>query len=59
MRFFFLFIANEPFYFIRFPDVNLSIVFGERSMANAGILTCVPAGEIASVGRILPFLQGV
>ncbi|TGO10553.1 hypothetical protein BTUL_0132g00270 [Botrytis tulipae] len=34
-------------------------VFGEPSMANATILTCLPAGTVSSVYRILPYLNGV
>jgi hypothetical protein len=34
-------------------------VFGEPSMANAAILTCLPAGAAESVRRVLPYLKGV
>ncbi|MCJ1432479.1 hypothetical protein MMC27_001836 [Xylographa pallens] len=33
-------------------------VFGEPSMADAGILTCVPCGKAESVNRIRPYLVG-
>ncbi|KAF4625075.1 hypothetical protein G7Y89_g13096 [Cudoniella acicularis] len=34
-------------------------VFGEPSMANAALLTCLPAGPAEPVKRVLPFLMGV
>ncbi|MCJ1378970.1 hypothetical protein MMC17_002069 [Xylographa soralifera] len=34
-------------------------VFGEPSMATAGVLTCVPAGTIESVAKVKPYLIGV
>jgi 3-hydroxyisobutyrate dehydrogenase-like beta-hydroxyacid dehydrogenase len=34
-------------------------VFGEPSMAKAGILTCVPAGKRESVDKVKPYLIGV
>lgn len=34
-------------------------VFGEPSMAEAGILTCVPAGKAAQVERVKPYCVGV
>jgi 3-hydroxyisobutyrate dehydrogenase-like beta-hydroxyacid dehydrogenase len=35
------------------------VVFGEPSMAKAGILTCVPAGKRESVDKVKPYLIGV
>ncbi|MCJ1397907.1 2' O-ribose methyltransferase [Xylographa trunciseda] len=34
-------------------------VFGEPSMAAAGVLTCVPAGKVESVAKVKPYLIGV
>ncbi|KAF2107337.1 6-phosphogluconate dehydrogenase-like protein [Lophiotrema nucula] len=34
-------------------------VFGDAGLANAAILTCVPAGLKDSVDKVLPFLKGV
>jgi 3-hydroxyisobutyrate dehydrogenase-like beta-hydroxyacid dehydrogenase len=40
-------------------ELTNCVVFGEPSMAKAGILTCVPAGKRESVDKVLPYLVGV
>ena len=39
--------------------MSLNPVFGEPTMAEDGLLTCVPAGKAEAVDRIRPFLTGV